>query len=193
MTVYGMVYIGPTTSTTVSYYRFDISRRTWCKLSGFNYPLDSDKPDNFKVMYVQNTNKNDIVTFTGSIYDLGEFQMYYEKGSRGSRYPYIVTKAYNSNPSELQTPTSLILEIKGSYLSTATINIYYSTTVSGNDFTLFKAYTSRAFSGDIEILDIPLPPNIIANNHHYRFKIEVNGTMYLYNIERRFRIRGRSR
>jgi hypothetical protein len=76
---------------------------------------------------------------------------------------------------------------------TSTITLSYSLSTSANDFKTFKVFANYKFNGDIENLDIPVPVACIANAHHYRIKVECTGYTEIYNIERRFRTRGRTR
>ena len=112
-------------------------------------------------------------------------------------YPFFITKAFNTIPSAKGTLSDMILEIQGEEDEQATVKVMYSTSTTGT-FTTIKEYTAYTFTGDVEIFTIPLPVSAIANVHHYRLKIEITPvtsgtTVKLFDIERRFRIEGRSR
>jgi hypothetical protein len=91
-----------------------------------------------------------------------------------------------------------VLQVKGVSTYTADITVQYSLTDDADDFIDIKAYDNYIFDGDVEILSIPVPIGNIANAHHYRLKIIIGSSshatgVYLFNIERRFRIIGRAR
>ena len=186
------MYVNGDSDDGTYFLQYNITDKTWWKYSEI-----LDKTYDTSRFMVPNANNTNIVIVINSfalISPIYYFKFYYTSHTKFQvKYPYIITKAFNSNTSEVQTLTSLLLEVKKYNLNTSTINIYYSTTADGDDFVLFKTYTAYAFSGDVEILDIPMPVALIPNKHHYRIKIEVNGSMYLFNIERRYRVRGRSR
>jgi hypothetical protein len=178
------------------YYVFDVQGRSWWKRSGFTKNNSVYSTIAFKVNYITMSNTDDIITFisvntTTGITDF--IDMHYEKGHKGLYSPYLITKAFNTNPSELGTLTSIILEIKGTAAAKSDIILYYSVTSNADDFIEFKRYTQHEFTGDIEIIDIPVPIAYIANKHHYRIKIECSASTEIFNIERRFRVRGRTR
>jgi len=172
---------------------FNTKTRTWWKKSGFTKNNSVYTTTAFRVFYVTMISTDDIVSFISVDTTAGIFDMHYEQGHKGLYSPYLITKAFNTNPSELGTLTSIILEIKGTAAAKSDIILYYSVTSNADDFVEFKRYTQHEFNGDIEILDIPVPIAYIANKHHYRIKIECSASTEIFNIERRFRVRGRTR
>jgi hypothetical protein len=110
----------------------------------------------------------------------------------------MVTKAFNSVPSETGSLTDVILQVQGTEDGTADIVLSYSLTADADDLTVIQTESDYEFSGDVEIISIPVPISNIANAHHYRLKISISDFtdtdgVYLFNIERRFRIIGRAR
>jgi hypothetical protein len=177
-----------------AYYLFDTQSKSWWKNSGFNDTVVStDVTKMFRVFYITMNSTDDVISLVSKNTTAGIFDMYYQKGHKGLYAPFIVTKAYNTNPSELGTLTAIILQVKGTTAETSTITLSYSLSASANDFKTFKVFANYKFNGDIENLDIPVPVACIANAHHYRIKIECTGYTEIYNIERRFRTRGRTR
>ena len=184
-------------------YRFNFKSRTWWRKSG----MSNDHPDIstiFVVMYLPTFTHESIYTLinnhvddtisdvTIDEYDDMGFSNIYPRND--VQYPYLITKAYNTNPSELGTLTTLILMLSGANTEKANISVMYSLTTEADDFVEIWNDKDHLFTGDIEIVEIPVPVAYIANAHHYRLKIISEGdALYLYNIERRFRVRGRSR
>lgn len=194
-------------------YKFNYDTRTWWRVSGMDSSLTAISSD-FMIYYIsdyKNTLMYTIVNKTGGesvpsyfdvFDDIGfshEFTMYKgiydnldEKGV--NKYPFIITKAYNTNPSELGTLTTIILMLSGTKGETCDLDILYSLTTSQYDFVSFYKDSGHVFTGDIETIEIPLPVSYIANTHHYRLKIIAKGdAVYIYNLERRFRVKGRTR
>jgi hypothetical protein len=194
-------------------YKFNYDTRTWWRISGMDSSLDSIASD-FRIKYIsdyKNTSMYTIVNRTGGesffayfdvFDDIGfshEFTMYKgiydnldEKGV--DKYPFIITKAYNTNPSELGTLTTIILMFYGVRDESCDIDVQYSLTANQYDFVSIYKESGHAFTGDIETIEIPVPVSCIANAHHYRLKIIAKGdAIYIYNMERRFRVKGRTR
>jgi len=175
-------------------YEFNFKTRTWWKRSVPNH-LHASVIAPYKLWYVPMYNRTDVYTVVNS-YHTGDytFQVFDDKGFTHDDYPYIITKAYNTNPSELGTLTTLILMLSGTAGETADITVLYSLTTNADDFVELYHEEDYLFTGDVETIEIPVPVSAIANAHHYRLKIISEGNvLYLYNIERRFRVRGRSR
>jgi hypothetical protein len=152
-----------------------------------------------KILYVPSFNRQKWFNFISITSDTQDYVYSNTQGcTQGTETPFFVTKAFNSNPSETGSLTELILAIKGTDASTANIKVQYSLTVDGDDFVDIKTYDGYIFNGDLEVLSIPVPISYIANAHHYRLRVEIGNCsdtegVYLYNIERRFRVKGRSR
>lgn len=175
-------------------YEFNLKTRTWWKKTVPNHFHASVVYPRF-LWYFPNYNKTDVYTVVNS-YHTGDytFNVLDDKGFTHDYYPYIVTKAYNTNPSELGTLTTLILMLSGASGESADISVWFSLTTETDDFVEVWNDEDHLFTGDIETIEIPMPVSSIANAHHYRLKIISEGdALYLYNIERRFRVRGRSR
>jgi hypothetical protein len=175
------------------YYVFDTSSKSWVKKTGFSiYNSDYDTLP-FRIKYLTLNNTDGMISIINEITDAGRFDMHYDMGHKGLYSPFVVTKAFNTNPSEVGTLTNIILQLKGLTTETSTIVVSYSLTASADDFTVLKTLEDYSFNGDIENIDIPVPVAYIANAHHYRIKIQCSGYTEIFNIERRFRVRGRSR
>lgn len=174
------------------YYIYDTQSKSWWHMTGFS-KNNSNLSVAFKVKYLTLDSTDGMISVISSNTTAGVFDLYAVMGHKGLYSPFIVTKAFNSNPSELGTLTSIILQVRGTTTETSSIILSYSLTSSANDFKEFKRFANHVFNGDIENLDIPVPVACIANAHHYRIKIECTGYTEIYNIERRFRMRGRTR
>ena len=196
------------------YYAFHFETRTWWKKSGFsklNYPTLAST-DKLFMRIVPLQDNTDFWTFLwtndgGTTED--DFWFSPEPKShgvtQGEAYPYVVTKSYQSLPSEHGTLTDVLLAMQATDGLTADIQLFYSLSEKAtDDFQLIGERLSYRFTNDMEILRFPVHPSFVANAHHYRLKIVVSnhryGAMsgesipvYLYNIERRFRVRGYSR
>ena len=181
-------------------YMFHINTRTWWKVSGFNdntslisneFTVDLipsfDRSKTFAVV-------SDYDETDGGTPDDRYWYIYDVIGTMNTKYPYIVTKAFNNVPSTQETLTAVILQMQAVKDATCDIKAYYSLTTSADDFVEFWHNEDYIFNGDLENVFIPLPVALIANSHHYRLKFEFKGdTVIVYNIERRFRVRGVSR
>ncbi len=119
-----------------------------------------------------------------------KFDCYDVIGHKGVNNPYVVTKAYNSSPSDIGSLTSVILQLKGIGGTASLITVSYSLTSESDDFKPIKIFNAFEFNGDIQNVEIPVPTAYIINAHHYRLKIESSNYVEIYNIERRFRVRG---
>jgi hypothetical protein len=196
------LYVYTKQSAPTLYYKFDFQTRTWWKFSGWSNTNFSTTNELF-VRFVPKFGNDDIIPFFREHLPAGEDAFWFVLGNgdngvtQGTVYPYIITKSYQTNPSEVGTLTAVILAIKGSVTKTADITLAYNNTENGTTFTTIKAYANKVFTGDMEILEIPLIGSEIANQHHYRLKITIadmsDYPVYLYNFERRFRVRGYSR
>jgi hypothetical protein len=196
------LYVYTKQASPTLYYRFDFQTRTWWKFSGWSNTSFSST-NSVYVRFVPKFSNDDFVPFFWEHASSGEddFWMVYGDGdngvTQGTVYPFIITKSYQTNPSEVGTLTAVILAIKGTANKTADITLAYNNTENGTTFTTIKAYANKVFTGDMEILEIPLIGSEIANQHHYRLKITIADVsdypVYLYNFERRFRVRGYSR
>lgn len=196
------LYLYPKRSNPDFYYRFDFQTRTWWKMSGWNNTDFSSTNDIF-VRLVPGYSADGFVPFFWEHADTGEDDFWFCSGT-GSKgvtqndvYPFVITKSFQSSPSETGTLTSIILAIKGTDESTANIKVMYDLTENGTVFEDVWSDIKFMFNGDMQILSIPVHVAKVANAHHYRLKIIISSMgsnpVYLYNIERRFRVRGYSR
>lgn len=174
------------------YYVFDTDTRTWWKKSGFTIN-NSVYTSVIKVIYIRTASTDEVVSFVIQNTTAGEFDLHYELGHKATDEPYMVSKAYNTAPSETGTLTTVILQVKGVADTTSDIDILYSLTSNGDDFESVKSITDFEFNGDIQNIELPVPTAYIANAPHYRLKVTSNNYTEVYNIERRFRVRGYTR
>lgn len=173
-------------------YEFDIKTRTWWKVSGFN-TATTTLDTLFKVQIVPSYDMASVYSVVSEMDATRKFYIYNIVGTLNGT-PYIVTKAFNTNPSNMETLTSIILQLKGTKDTTADLRLLYSLKDEEDDFIEFWHHEDYIFNGDLENIYVPVPVSIIANSHHYRIKLEVSGSaVIVYNIERRFRTRGLSR
>ena len=191
------LYMFDHTGATAYYYMFEFETKTWWKFSGFT-ATNISAASTFNFMYIPSYDRQELFNVI-SENDTQDY--YYSKQlgcTQGTAHPFMITKAFNSYPSETGSLTDVVLQVKGVSTYTADITVQYSLTDDADDFIDIKAYDNYIFNGDVEILSIPVPIGNIANAHHYRLKIIIGSSshatgVYLFNIERRFRIIGRSR
>ena len=196
------LYVYTKQASPALYYKFDFQTRTWWKFSGWSNTTFASV-NSVYVRFVPKFSNDDFVPFFWAHASAGEddFWLVYGNGdngvTQGTVYPFIITKSYQTNPSEVGTLTNVILAIKGTATKTADITLAYNNTENGTTFTTIYTVNNYTFSGDMEIIEIPLIGSEIANQHHYRLKITISDMsdypVYLYNFERRFRVRGYSR
>ena len=113
-----------------------------------------------------------------------------------SAYPYMITKAFNVSPASDGTLTDLVLQLQGTKDATATITVQYQTSLATNTFATAQTYTDYTFTGDVEIIRVPFFVSAIHRSHHYRIKIIIQSatqSVYLFGLERRFRVVRRNR
>ncbi|MFA7663006.1 MAG: hypothetical protein WCX88_03775, partial [Patescibacteria group bacterium] len=181
------------------YYKFDIQARTWWKYTGYSIAR-ATSADVVEAFYLPQPDRSGMYAlYASTISSTRTYRLLTNMGMNTETMPFLVTKAYNTKPSETATLTNIIIMFKG---STADIisdfKVYYSLTESDDDFVELWSSDGYDFSGDVETIDIPCMQSAIARAHHYRLKIEIEPSVdssyvYLYNIERRFRVTGRSR
>ena len=183
---------------TAYYYIFRFETKTWWKMSGM-LKADIASNDAIKIMYIPYFTNQDIYNFI-SIFSAGQGYVLSEQlgCTQGTTYPFVVTKAFNTNPSEVGTLTDIIIMLQGTAGNTADVRLQFSITAGADDFTDIIAYDNYIFNGDVEIMSILMRIADIINTHHYRLKLSIGSLsstnpVYVYNIERRFRTKGRSR
>lgn len=122
------------------------------------------------------------------------WNIYDELGYNADEYPHIITKAFSALPTDKQALTSVALQFQAEDGADIDLTVSYSKTIDQDDFEIIKQYDHYIANGLMETLDIPLPIRLVSNVRHYRIKVIVkNAALYLYNIERRYRVTGRSR
>jgi len=181
-----------------TYFEFDFRSRTWWKKTPF-IDLDTEGSiDSSFLYYLPTGDRRDFYTVSNDYNEKTTIVKY--MGCTYLNNAYVITKAFNTNPSETGTLTALILMISSEKGVDKTprgrITVYYSLSATQDDFIEVYQEADHLYTGDIETIEIPMPVGAIANAHHYRIKIEVDTSyspMYLYNIERRFRVQKRSR
>ena len=191
------LYMYDHTGATPYYYMFEFETKTWWKFSGFT-ATNIGAASTFNFMYVPSYSKQELFAL---ISEDDTQDVYYSKQlgcTQGTAYPFMVTKAFNSYPSETGSLTEVVLQVKGVATYKADVTVQYSLTDDASDFATIKTYDDYTFDGDVEILSIPVPIANISNAHHYRIKVIIGASthasgVYLFNIERRFRSKGRSR
>jgi hypothetical protein len=180
------------------YYMYDIGAKAWWYFSG-NAVASVVVGSEIHSLYVGQPDGNGLYNLFGRYISAEGTPTYYalyaSLGINAVTLPYIVTKAFNTVPSEDATLTEINLTVKCSETTAQEILVYYSLTENADDFVLLWSNASYIFNGDVETIRIPVLGSLIARQHHYRLKIVVDtsGAVYLYNIERRYRVLGRSR
>jgi len=176
--------------TTV--YVYDIKYRTWWKRSGFNQ-LHANIGTSFSVRYIPAQNRN---TSYAVVYDTdgNSFYNFNDIGVKGTKTPYGVTKAFSSLPTDKETLTAVIVQLEATAGTDLSWKLYISNSADQDDFRLVKENDHYIASGTIDNIEVYLPVCCVPNVRQYRLKLEISGgACKLYNIERRFRVRGRSR
>lgn len=189
------VYNAQYASHTSNYvYVFNFDSRTWWKRSSFSKTNSLFSTNLFKVQLVPLASTDDVVAFISVDATASYYDMYYILGHKEATLPYISTKCFNTNPSEVGSISDILISLQGTADNFADISLYISNTVSGS-FTLVKQYANYKMTGDLQILRIPMPIQSVANQHHYRLKLQIYSTVdiYMYALERRFRTKGYSR
>jgi hypothetical protein len=173
-------------------YVYNIKQRSWWKLSMFNYRR-SELGANIETFYVPTYSGTAIRVVCNST-DEVTFTKYEQMGCTGGQLPFIVTKAFRQGITDTGTLTNVILQVQVPSPTVArTIKLSCSDKTTGTDFTEIATVTFMP-SGDVENIDIPVSSWMVSNLMHYRLKLEVDvGEFYLFNMERRFRLKGRSR
>lgn len=177
-------------------YMFDINHRTWWKRTG--YLIDPDTMNWLEYEFVPTRDRRTVygITYSTDTTDTGSYfyDIYNKFSTSEIDTPHIVTKAFASAPSAQQTLSSVIIKFQGQTDEVIDVTISCSPTSDGDDFEVIKTLDKYIPTGDHETLEVFLPIRIVARAQHYRIKIEVvGGEFIIYNIERRFRITGRSR
>jgi len=179
------------------YYSFDLISHVWWKLSSFSNN-NSGPSTNFTQCLIPAHGRGTMFALLSYDTTEGYFNVYSVLGHKGIYTPFIVTKAYNNNPSDDGTLTDILLVIAGTATDNVAITVSYSITGRRtiSDFSSLYTEAAHVLTGDIEIIRIPVSNAYVARAHHYRIKVGLEGlanSVYLYNIERRFRIVSRSR
>jgi len=192
------LYVYNYTGLVAYYYVYNFETKTWWKKSGMLKGNISSASE-IDIKYIPFFNRQGMFNFISIFSAANDYLFSMQLGcTQGTVLPFFITKAFNTNPSETGSLTEVVLSIKGVLNSLADVVISYSLTVDTSDFTEIKRFDDYRFNGDMEIIAIPVPTAYIANAHHYRIKVEIGNvttppTVYVYNVERRFRLKGRSR
>ena len=196
------LYVYTKQSSPALYYMFDFQTRTWWKRSGWSNTSFSSS-NSVYVRLVPKFTNDDFVPFFWEHASAGEDDYWFAYGNgdngvtQGTVYPFIVTKAYQSLPSENASLTDILIAVKGTDTKKATYTIAISNTENATSFTTISTVTDFTFTGDLQIIRIPVLHSFITDQHHYRLKITFHtmgdNPVYLYNIERRYRVKGYSR
>lgn len=178
-------------------YVYEYETRTWWKYSGI-LKGDVSETATCYFRFIQTYTKDDMYCFISSDDTVKDYYMTEQLGiTQGSATPFIVTKAYNTIPSADESLTQINLMLQGTATKYAAIELKYSLTVDQDDFVSIVKYDRYNFNGDVEIMPIPVPQDLVSCVHHYRLKLivtpEAGYPVTLYNLERRFRQKGRSR
>lgn len=183
-------------------YAFNIKERTWWKIDS---GIDEDTytgVDDFVKFIIPSAYRNKsyylVTYYTGTLATpsglTAKWNTYDELGYNADLYPYVITKAFSSLPTDKQALTSVALQFQAAEDADIDLTVLYSKTIDQDDFEIIKQYDHYIANGLMETLDIPLPIRLVSNVRHYRIKvIAKNDALYLYNIERRYRTTGRSR
>lgn len=180
-------------------YEYDYETRTWWKCSGVSGSDIGAGTNDYFIQYVPTHTRKSITLFGSIMSNPRSFVFSYDMGCLEENVmPYIISKAYNTNPSEGGTVTEVLLYVEGVKDALAEINISYSLSQNADDFIPVEPSGGYVFNGDGEIIPAYLPAFAISRAHHYRIKVEIKSAdeanpVYLYNIERRFRLTGKSR
>jgi len=173
-------------------YVFDIKTRTWWKRNSFSYKIGYNDAL-MDVIYFPSINKDATYSITNNIVSKN-FDLYDDIGIIGSNSSYIITKAFSSLPTDKETLTAIIFQLKATAGTDLAYTLSISNSIDQDDFKIAKQVDHHIATGTIENVEIFLPVSIVPNVRQYRIKLQVfNGKCYIYNIERRFRVRGRSR
>jgi hypothetical protein len=188
------VYLATTVLHDINnYYTYYTKQRTWWKHSGFTKHNSVYSTTAFKVIYVTKASTDSVMSVVSVSSTAGSWDMHTQLGHKGLYNPYIITKAFNSNPSDVNTLTAIILQMLGDTSTQSTITLSYSLSATADDFETFKILDGYDFTEDIENVEIPVSVAYISNAHPYRIKIQTTDYVDIYNIERRFRVKGRTR
>ncbi len=178
-------------------YKYDIKKRSWWKSAtiamnfvphGENYSL--------YIFIIPYGNRSSVYMVTTGIAASSHFGYVYREANSAvtGMSSYITTKAFNTSPSEMETLTSVILQLKRSVAGNATILMEVSSyDATATWVTIYSAV--HALTEDLSTISIPMNPTLFNNKPYYRLRLTITTTshVFLYNIERHYRTRGMSR
>lgn len=185
-------------------YKFDLRSRSWWKISGFS-SMNTHENDFVSAYYVTEPDRSGLYSiFSFQQYDNGisaneQWILNTHIGFNPVEKPYFITKSYNTNPSEKSTLTQIIMQLESrTWPSAFTFRISYSLTNDKDDFVPLYEDFEHIFDGSIENITVNVGNSAIAKASNYRLKFEVDDFTdgvyaFIYNIERRFRVMGRTR
>ena len=192
---YGL-YVYSKSTTPILFYYFDFETRTWWKKNGLT-AADVSAAGTINIRLFPSYNKQLMFMCVTDNAATPDFYLSQTLGKIQLVQPFIVTKAFNTNPSETGTLTEVLLMLAGTSGQSCDIEVFSSLTEDADDFVSIKKFENTFMTGDVQVFSIPLPVSFVTNAHHYRLKVSIGDTttypVYLYNIERRFRVKGRAR
>jgi len=179
-------------------YVFKIKDRSWWQLAGFS----ADYNTYLKTLYIPNGSLDDMynIQSTGATSAVADWAIYTNPGLSDYGGAYFVTKTFSEDPSDLVSLTNLILQLRANSADVS-LQLYYSLVsvepalLADTDWTLLWSCTNEDYNTDIQNITINLAGSEIARASNYRLKLVTDDTngVYVYGIERRYRILGRSR
>lgn len=175
------------------FYKYEYQTKTWWKYSGIEFSQSAETE--MSVMFVPSFDKSIAHLFVNDK-KLPYWYMSNENSQRlDNVYPYFVTKAFNTIPSEDHTLHNVLLHVKGVAGTYADIIVSYSLDDDSKEFRAIKDIKDYKFDGLSQIVPIYLPVAFVARQQLYRLKVQIkaNNPVLLYNIERRYRVHSRSR
>ncbi len=188
-----VLYLYKTSDNPNYFYKYVFQTKTWWRYSGVDFSeIEQSQPS---VLFVPSFDKSVVHMFVNN----SNLPYWYMSNDNSQRiddvYPYFVTKAFNTIPSEDSTLYNILLHVKGEAGTYADILISYSLDDDNNEFRPIKELTSFGFDGNSQVIPIYLPVAFVSRQHLYRLKVQIkaNYPVYLYNIERRYRVHSRSR
>ena len=196
------LFVYKTNSEPHCFYKYDYQARTWWRFSGISMEgLEID--DNYmSVLYCPSFSRKYMHMFVSSYWgkEINGKQAKWFMSFDNSMliddvYPYFVTKAFNTIPSEDSTLHNILLHVKGEEGTHADILVSYSLDDDSDEFRLIKEFTGFRLDGNSQTIPVYLPVSFVSRQHLYRLKVQIkaNNPVLLYNIERRYRVHSRSR
>jgi len=184
--------------TDRDYYRFDIFERSWWHMPGFQSGNSYTSTNDVLQLPYWNTLTEELNVLVSSLKS-GNEQIYaFNRLSSQVDSAYFITKAFNISPSQQMSLTNVVLQVMGessSAVSDITISLK---TPNMADFVAVFTDTGREMTGGMELINVYVPAQYSAISRYgyssYKIKVEVGGDpVNVFNIERHFRVVGRTR